>query len=85
MTNPGTGRVSNAHWRELYETAILESDLTKLLGRVEDAKHAIRSRMGELALSDQNGDWEKLADALNVLEDLLKMNTAQRPENDGQH
>ena len=31
---------------------------------------------GELVLSDKNHEWETLGDALNVLEDLLKMNKA---------
>jgi len=80
MTTAGTGQPSTPHWRTLYEAAILEIDSTKLRSRVEDAKQAIRARMGELALSDQVGEWEKLNDALNVLEDLLRMNKPFQPE-----
>ena len=77
MTTPGTARPSTPHWRQLYEAAILEIDLKKLRGRVGDAKQAIRARMGELALSDQTDEWETLGNALNVLEDLLKMDLAR--------
>jgi len=47
--------------------------------RIEDAKKAIGARLVERTLSNQNGEREALVKALNVLEDLLKMNKA-RPE-----
>jgi hypothetical protein len=74
MSTARTGRPFEPHWHNLYKAAILEIDTAKLRGRVEEAKQAIHARMEELALSDQNGEWETLSDALNVLEDLLKMN-----------
>jgi hypothetical protein len=81
VNNPGAGRLpSILHWHELYEAAVLEINLAKLPGRVEHAKDAIRSRMGELALSDQSGQWEALRDAINVLDDLLRMYKARQPK-----
>ena len=76
----GMGPQSNSHWRRLYEAAVLEINLGILPIRIEAAKKAIHARMGELALSDENGQWEALTDALNVLEDLRKMDLAHRQE-----
>jgi hypothetical protein len=80
MTTLGTARPSDPHWRELYEAAILEIDLKKLPHRIEVAKKAIQDRITELASSGQNGQYEQLMDALNVLDDLLKMSNEGRSE-----
>jgi surfactin synthase thioesterase subunit len=80
MSSPGAGRSSDFHWYKLYEAAVLEINIAKLPGRVEQAKEAIQSRMRELASSDQNSEWQPLTDALNMLDDLLKMQKARQPE-----
>jgi hypothetical protein len=80
MTSPGAGRFSELHWRNLYEAAVLEIDALKLPDRIEEAKKAIQARLVELTPSDQNSEWEPLMDALNILDDLIKMQKARQPE-----
>jgi hypothetical protein len=60
MTNPGAGRFSEAHWRKLYEAAVLELDTAKLPDRIEEAKKEIETRLAELTSSAQNSEWEPL-------------------------
>jgi hypothetical protein len=79
MTNPGAGRFSEAHWRKLYEAAVLELDTAKLPDRIEEAKKEIETRLAELTSSAQNSEWEPLIDAHNILDDLLRMHNARKP------
>src|SRR5262249_18900560 len=80
MTTAARGQPSTPHWLMLYEAAILEIDLAKLPDRIKQANKAIHCRITEPESSDHNGECQRLADALNVLEDLLNMNSAQRPK-----
>lgn len=69
-------------WRRLYEAAVLEVDLKILPRRVRVAKKAIHSHIVKLHKVDEAGDIWALMDALNVLDDLLKMNQADLPTQD---
>jgi hypothetical protein len=60
-------------WRRLYEAAVLEVDLKILPRRVRIAKKAIHSQIVKLHKVDEAGDIWALMDALNVLDDLLRM------------
>jgi hypothetical protein len=60
-------------WRQLYEAAVLEVDLKILPRRVKVAKKAIHSQTVKVyKLHEAGGVWA-LMDALNVLDDLLRM------------
>ena len=61
-------------WRQLYEAAVLEEDQETLPRRVRVAKKAINLQIVKLHKMDQAGDIWALMDALNVLDDLLRMN-----------
>ena len=69
-------QVRELRWRRLYEAAVLEVDREILPRRVRVAKKAINSQIMKLHKMDQAGDIWALMDALNVLDDLLKMNQA---------
>jgi hypothetical protein len=60
-------------WRRLYEAAVLEVDQEILPRRVRVAKKAINSQIVKLHKIDEAGDLWALIDALNVLDDLLRM------------
>jgi hypothetical protein len=60
-------------WRRLYEAAVLEVDLKILRRRVRVAKKAIHSQIVKLHKVDEAGGIWALMDALNVLDDLLRM------------
>jgi hypothetical protein len=60
-------------WRRLYEAAVLEADQEILPERVRVAKKAIRSQIVKLHKLDEAGEVWALMDALNVLDDLLRM------------
>jgi hypothetical protein len=60
-------------WRRLYEAAVLEVDLKILPRRVRVAKKAIHSQIVKLHKVDEAGGIWALMDALNVLDDLLRM------------
>jgi hypothetical protein len=66
-------------WRRLYEAAVLEVDLKILPRRVRIAKKAIHSQIVKLHKVDEAGDIWALMDALNVLDDLLRINQADLP------
>ena len=63
----------------MYEAAVIESVLDLLPRRVRVAKKAIHSQIMKLHKVDEAGDIWVLMDALNVLDDLLKMNQADLP------
>jgi hypothetical protein len=63
-------------WQRLYEAAVLEVDLKILPRRVRVAKKAIHSHIVKLHKVDEAGGVWALMDALNVLDDLLRMNQA---------
>jgi hypothetical protein len=66
-------------WKPLYESAVLECDLTKLPERIADAQKAIMERLQCLDDSMTEAERNGLLDARNVLCDLCKM--AGLPEN----
>ena len=66
-------------WRRLYEAAVLEMDQEILPRRVTVAKKAIHSQIVRSHKMDEAGELWGLMDALNVLDDLIKMNRADLP------
>jgi hypothetical protein len=66
-------------WRRLYEAAVLEVDQTVLPKRVKIAKKAIHSQIVKLHKEDEAAEVWALMDALNVLDDLLKMYQSDLP------
>lgn len=58
-------------WKELYQQAISETDLTKLPERITDAENALVLRARELFYSSGNGiEEESLEDAMCILHAL---------------
>jgi hypothetical protein len=66
-------------WRRLYEAAALEVDQEILPRRIRVAKKAIHSQIVKLHKADEAENLWALMYALNVLDDLLKMNNVQLP------
>jgi hypothetical protein len=64
---------NNARWKALYQAAVLELDTGALPRKVEAAKAAIHSRIVELNASRASTEADQLQDALNILDDLLRM------------
>jgi hypothetical protein len=67
-------------WRRLYEAAVLEVDQDILPRRVRVAKKAIHLRMVKSHKMDEPGELWALMDALNVLDDLLRMQEQDVPK-----
>jgi hypothetical protein len=67
-------------WRRLYEAAVLEVDQMVLPKRVKIAKKAIHSQIVKLHKEDEPAEVWALMDALNVLDDLLKMHQSDQPK-----
>jgi hypothetical protein len=70
----------NLRWHRLYEAAVLEVDQEILPRRVRVAKKAINSQVIKLHKMDDAGDIWALMDALNVLDDLLRMQEQDVPK-----
>jgi hypothetical protein len=71
-----SSRASNEpKWKILYQAAVLELDTGVLSRRIEAAKTAIHSRIVELDASHASTEASQLQDALNILDDLLRMNS----------
>lgn len=75
--------VALRNWRELYKAALLETDTSKLAGRIEEARKAIVARSRELFATspDYDGESEALENALyalRALENCLSSNTKDR-------
>ena len=66
-------------WRRLYEAAVLEVDQEILPRRVRVAKKTIHLQIVRSHKVDEAGELWGLMDALNVLDDLIKMNRADLP------
>jgi hypothetical protein len=60
-------------WRRLYEAAVVEVDQEILPRRVRAAQKAIHLQIVKLHKVDEAGDVWALMDALNVLNDLLRI------------
>jgi hypothetical protein len=67
-------------WRRLYNSALLELDQELLPRRIRIAKIAIHSEIVKLHKADDAGGVWVLMDALNVLDDLLRMNKVTPPQ-----
>ena len=67
-------------WRRLYNSALLELDQELLPRRIRIAKIAIHSEIVKLHKADDAGGVWVLMDALNVLDDLLRMNKVNPPQ-----
>jgi hypothetical protein len=67
-------------WRRLYKSALLELDQELLPRRIRIAKIAIHSEIVKLHKADDAGGVWVLMDALNVLDDLLRMNKVNPPQ-----
>ncbi len=71
------------NWRELYRTALFETDTGKLPLRIEEARKALIDRSRELFRTSPNYDDEAEAVetalyALQALENCLRSNTRDR-------
>ena len=72
---------NNESWKQLYESALLEPDSTKLPYRILAAEDAIAKRVKELEEqpTDHNDEWEALDDAayaMRALRSTLKVPSA---------
>jgi len=67
-------------WRRLYKSALLEVDQELLPRRIRIAKIAIHSEIVKLHKADDAGGVWVLMDALDVLDDLLRMNKVNPPQ-----
>ena len=70
-------------WRGLYKAALFETDESKLLLRIEEARRALVFRSRELFATSRNcdGEEEAIEDALYVLhalENCMKLDTKDR-------
>jgi hypothetical protein len=74
VNRPAAGHHIDACWQKLYEAAVLELDVQVLPRRIHLARKAIKARVAELICTGESSETERLLYALNVLEDLLKMN-----------
>ena len=61
-------------WQELYATALLETDWSKMEGRIQTAENGIRARLHEFSMNHGGTPEENQAieDALNGLNGLRK-------------
>ena len=73
--NSQNNNASDPKWKQLYQSAIVELDYTKLPQRVADARRAI---FEELQTSSFSQERNALTDALHALEVLETM--VQKPK-----
>ncbi len=71
------------NWRGLYQTALFETDTSKILSRIEEARSALVFRSRELFETFPNYDDETEAIenalyALQALENCRRLNTKDR-------
>ena len=71
------------NWRGLYKAALFETDTSKILSRIEEARSALVFRSRELFETSPNYDGETEAIenalyALQALENCLRSNTKDR-------
>jgi hypothetical protein len=67
-----------ATWRELYQTAMLELDDSKMPQRIFEARHAIFDRAEDLLTASPTDERGALNDALQALRMLEKMAVNER-------
>jgi hypothetical protein len=81
VNSPEAGRIpSILHWQSLFEAALFETDVQALPRRIHLARKAIKARVEELLCTGENSETDALIEALNVLDDLRKMDFARRQE-----
>jgi hypothetical protein len=68
MTINGVPRPLN--WKELYQLAMVELDLSKLPPLIADAHRAILDRIEESLTKPNSGEHQELSDALHGLRTL---------------
>lgn len=70
------------NWRELYNAALFETDISTLPLRIEEARRALVFRSRELFATSPNDDESEAIDntlyALQALENCVKLNTKDR-------
>jgi hypothetical protein len=64
----------------MFEAALFETDLQSLPRRIHLARKAIKARVEKLVCTGENSETDALMEALNVLDDLLRMDLAGRQE-----
>ena len=75
-------------WHEVYKAALLETDWTKMLGRIQAAEAALHQRKREFELNHGGSPEENqaLADALRGLavlrHDAVRWSEKQSPKSD---
>ena len=62
-----TDRASRRDWKELYQSAMLETDLAKVPQRITEANRAILDRIEELLTNPTQGEHRALDIALRRL------------------
>ncbi len=72
MNTPDSKSPDSANWRDLYKTAILELDPTKMFERAAEAEKALRQRAKELFQmpGDNIEEEQALDDAMYALHTL---------------
>jgi hypothetical protein len=81
VNSPEAGRIpSILQWQNLFEAALFETDLQALPRRIHLARKAIKTRVEQLLCTGENRETDALIEALNVLEELRKMDFARRQD-----
>jgi hypothetical protein len=70
--------LSIAAWKQLYESAILELDTTKLPKRIIEARHAILDRAEEILTNPPSDERHALNSALRTLRLLDEVAARER-------
>jgi|SRR5271167_4191454 len=64
---------NSSAWKPLYEAALVETDLHKLQGRIDEAQQAILDRAEELPNQPVDEEHQALRNAMAVLQALRHM------------
>jgi len=73
-----TDRASRRDWKELYQSAMLETDLAKVPQRITEANRAILDRIEELLTNPTQGEHRALDNALRRLRVLQNKCSAKK-------
>jgi len=73
-----TDRASRRDWKELYQSAMLETDLAKVPQRITEANRAILDRIEELLTNPTQGEHRALDIALRRLRVLHNNSSAKQ-------
>jgi hypothetical protein len=66
-------------WKQLYESAILEPDPSKLAERIAEARRAIHDRAEETRTYSLLAEHRALSSALNILRILEETTAREKP------